>query len=239
MKEVEGRAAGSSRSPLPCQRCGGTRPWKHRYCHDCKPLVEAEKVAAKRKPCRSCGKDKEPEVGTSAHCLACQQIARPAWIAAKNERNKFKANEARRAQGVPVRRRTQVYGDGTKDCSSCGERKKVEFFDQRRGKLQGYMAKCRACESNHQLESRLASKYGITLTQYDMLLEAQEDRCAICRRKPRSKRLAVDHNHKTGEVRGLLCMTCNHRLLGAAMENPTILRRAADYLDDPPARGMW
>jgi len=61
------------------------------------------------------------------------------------------------------------------------------------------------------------------------MLEAQHGLCAICLRPPKEgKRLAVDHNHKTGKVRGLLCWFCNKRLLSNHSE--ARLRAAADYL---------
>lgn len=92
---------------------------------------------------------------------------------------------------------------------------------------------CQAKFTKHHHD--MVRKYGITAEQYEQLLEWQGGRCAICGNRPRKKRLAVDHDHRTGEVRGLLCATfCNHKMLGGARENPEILRRAADYLEDPP-----
>lgn len=80
--------------------------------------------------------------------------------------------------------------------------------------------------------------YGITAEQYDALYKAQGGRCAICRRATgAARRLAVDHNHQTGEVRGLLCKPCNRYGLGMfARDNPEVLDRAAEYLRNPPAR---
>jgi hypothetical protein len=59
--------------------------------------------------------------------------------------------------------------------------------------------------------------------------------CWICGVGPKKIPLNVDHDHKTGRVRGLLCWHCNNRLLGASRDRPEILRKAAQYLDDPPA----
>lgn len=74
--------------------------------------------------------------------------------------------------------------------------------------------------------------YGITLEQYDELLLRQEEKCAACLRHQDEfpTRLAVDHDHKTGEVRGLLCNYCNHRVVGRHRDS-SLLRRVADYLD--------
>lgn len=80
--------------------------------------------------------------------------------------------------------------------------------------------------------------YGITAEEYDALYRWQGGRCAICRRATgAARRLAVDHNHETGEVRGLLCKPCNRYGLGMfARDNPEVLDRAAEYLRNPPAR---
>lgn len=51
------------------------------------------------------------------------------------------------------------------------------------------------------------------MAQYDKMLAAQGGKCAICKRPPKSRRLAVDHDHKTGKVRGLLCFRCNYRVV--------------------------
>lgn len=87
--------------------------------------------------------------------------------------------------------------------------------------------------------ARIFKIYGITGEQYDELYEMQGRKCAICVTSTgASKRLAVDHNHETGEVRGLVCGRCNHNLLGAAHDTTDILKRAIAYLENPPARRL-
>lgn len=62
-------------------------------------------------------------------------------------------------------------------------------------------------------EYELRSRYGISSEEYDRLLQEQGGACAICAGScPTGRRLAVDHDHETGRVRGLLCATCNQRL---------------------------
>ena len=75
----------------------------------------------------------------------------------------------------------------------------------------------------------LCASYGITLPMYKNILRKQNYRCAICRKKPNKKRLSVDHNHKTGKVRGLLCYKCNTGL-GMLRDNPYIVQQALEYL---------
>src|SRR4051812_43375900 len=78
----------------------------------------------------------------------------------------------------------------------------------------------------------LRRKYGITEEQYNELLTAQEHSCGVCAKHESSftVRLAVDHNHRTGEIRGLLCRYCNHRLVGRHTDSK-LVHRIADYLD--------
>lgn len=80
--------------------------------------------------------------------------------------------------------------------------------------------------------SHLRNKYGISIEQYNDLLRAQEGNCAICRRAHTefTTRLAVDHNHITGEIRGLLCNYCNRRVVGRHRD-PDLLRRVAEYIE--------
>lgn len=78
----------------------------------------------------------------------------------------------------------------------------------------------------------LQKTYGISLEEYDRLLEAQDNGCAICGKTPEEngQRLAVDHNHDTGEVRGLLCSQCNTGI-GNLGDSPDRLRLAIRYLE--------
>ena len=80
---------------------------------------------------------------------------------------------------------------------------------------------------------------GFTREDYEALWKAQGGRCYICRRESRSKRLAVDHDHATGEVRGLLCADsergCNHAILGN-IRDLAMAKRIVSYLENPPAR---
>lgn len=78
-------------------------------------------------------------------------------------------------------------------------------------------------------------RYGLTREQYDALLHLQNGLCAICRRGPEGsgkQRLTVDHDHRTGEVRGLLCNHCN-AALGNFRDDPLVLRAAITYLECP------
>lgn len=103
------------------------------------------------------------------------------------------------------------------------------------------------CASHHRVvvkarkkaahEARVQANFGLTGEEYWLLYQHQNGRCWICQRATgASKRLAVDHNHETGEVRGLLCGRCNHDVIGHLRDDPDALMRAAWYLWAPPAR---
>lgn len=81
-------------------------------------------------------------------------------------------------------------------------------------------------------DSHLKRTYGITLDQYQKLLEGQNFRCAICDKHQDDERtsLHVDHDHSTGEIRGLLCNYCNRRLVGRHRDG-VLLRKLADYVE--------
>lgn len=134
-----------------------------------------------------------------------------------------------------------------KTCTKCGKTKRLaEFTPHRSYKKSGRKAQCKKCtnESNRILDkshpeyrrandrkANLKRLYGITVEEYDAMLEEQKGGCWICGYipKPGGRRLAVDHDHKTKRTRGLLCHMCN-RGLAHFRDKPDRLRRAAYYL---------
>ena len=110
---------------------------------------------------------------------------------------------------------------------------------------------CKACASNRAKEwyknnperyfyNQIKAKYGINKTEYLTMLDAQDNKCAICGEKEtapnvwkegQSRRLAVDHDHSTGLVRGLLCYRCN-TTLGKLNDDIELLKKMVSYLED-------
>lgn len=86
---------------------------------------------------------------------------------------------------------------------------------------------------------RTLSKYGLTQSQWYAMWTFQEGKCALCRKRfTQNRRACVDHDHRTGAVRGLLCSPCNYEL-GCLHDDAGWLQRAASYLTLPTAYGLF
>ena len=131
-----------------------------------------------------------------------------------------------------------------KQCRDCKDVKPLSEMKKDNRKPDGRDTICKECHgararvTYHKDPERnrntwLVKKFGITATEYDAMLEAQEGCCAICgiHEKHCDKRLAVDHNHDTGEVRALLCSPCNVGL-GMFRENKEFLAKAIEYVEE-------
>jgi hypothetical protein len=121
--------------------------------------------------------------------------------------------------------------DGMATCNQCNERKAEDEFPG----LSYGTYRCATCLRAAQSEYQL-HRHGCEIEQYQALLEAQGGKCAICgteeghrSRYGRVCRLAVDHDHSTGKVRGLLCNNCN-RGLGRFKDSIESLEAAISYL---------
>jgi hypothetical protein len=131
-------------------------------------------------------------------------------------------------------------------CSVCGIEKEVSLYPQRFGKLYGRQCKLclaamernrRATSPEYRQQQNLAWRrsmlkrnYSLTLEEFDDIVAAQGGGCAICGRQNFAGRyLAVDHNHDTGKVRGVLCDGCN-RAIGQFQDDPDLLEKAAIYI---------
>jgi hypothetical protein len=93
----------------------------------------------------------------------------------------------------------------------------------------------RIAAGSDEIRRQVLSKYRLSVEAYGVMLAAQGGVCAICRRPETARNqhgplaLSVDHDHKTGRIRGLLCRSCN-TLLGLSRENCSILESATNYL---------
>ena len=125
-----------------------------------------------------------------------------------------------------------------KRCPSCKRSKSVEDFPRNRSSRDGLATYCKPCHNRIMAENKkklyggqrsylLNLRYGVSSAQLEWLKLQQGGLCAICREAPA---VHVDHDHRTKEVRGILCFNCN-RGLGYLDDDLVTLYRAADYLE--------
>lgn len=116
-----------------------------------------------------------------------------------------------------------------KQCPSCGLQKPRTNFSKNKTTKDGLQSWCKDCINNQ----KLFREYGITKDQYDILLESQNYKCKICgivnSGRSDKGRLLVDHDHKTGRVRGLLCHPCN-AALGLLKDDEKTISKALEYI---------
>lgn len=113
-----------------------------------------------------------------------------------------------------------------------GKKKKTEYSKKYYSKNKDRIKKKQKDNPNIHRNTKLKKNFGIDLNQYNEMLNNQNKKCAICyiHESELIKKLAVDHCHKTGKIRGLLCMKCNI-ILGQAKDNIKILNSAISYLE--------
>ncbi len=139
----------------------------------------------------------------------------------------------------------------TKVCTMCGEEKPFSAFRSRGGDMKHLLkSRCNTClykehrrwtvenpdrvreyrtKDSWTLAKRCARR-GITPEQLVTAYERQEECCAICKTEIELIDSAIDHNHQTGEFRGVLCKQCN-RALGMFKDSPFVLKNALEYLE--------
>lgn len=179
------------------------------------------------KPCIECGA--RPKVDGRHRCRVCLTRSLPIGEQVTEARRRLAmVPEEMRRSRVPDRQ----WPAGMRWCAGC--QSFVDLVDVPKGS-----SRCRACESAAQHTARIAKLYDLSADEYEALLKLQGGKCAICRARPVSKRLAVDHSHKSGEVRGLLCSRCNHDLMGSAWDSINLAAALWHYLNTPPTSGQW
>lgn len=123
------------------------------------------------------------------------------------------------------------YADANKEKRASYDR---EYYNQNKDQIIARKTIWKACNPEkvrRYARTSRAAKYNMTAEAWDLMFKAQEESCAVCRSpEPKSKQdWHTDHDHATGEVRGILCRACNH-LLGHAEDNIETLSNAITYL---------
>lgn len=139
-----------------------------------------------------------------------------------------------------------------KVCTVCKQLKSLGAFYNRKASEDGKAYRCKVCdnlavgefrklhEDRHRAAQRARNrkhKYGLSELDYQLLIEKQNNKCAICfvelqqnaTTKHTPETLCIDHCHETGVVRGLLCAKCN-KGLGLFNDDPVLLLTAIDYI---------
>ena len=156
-----------------------------------------------KKPVSKFHKIKHGRFGVSSWCADC-----------KNNHQSMHSNK--------------VLMTGTRVCRTCAIEQDIQSFDINRSQVTGRRRTCKECKK----WKRKEFQYGITRDEWMGLLESQNHCCAICKcDKPNDIDWSTDHDHETGEVRGLLCRTCN-LMIGYAYDNITVLQSAITYLEN-------
>ncbi|MDK0525025.1 endonuclease VII domain-containing protein [Streptomyces sp. ML-6] len=141
-----------------------------------------------------------------------------------------------RTRAGRIRRREEASKLTHKVCPDCQQDNPIDQYTN------PWVHYCRICTnareraryvarggSDYAYAQSLKYNYGLTMEEYLARVEKQGGRCAVCGEKS-DRRLHVDHNHRTGAVRDLLCEWCNHAI-GKARDDPARLRAMADYLE--------
>lgn len=118
-------------------------------------------------------------------------------------------------------------------CKPCSYITVRKWAKKNKDKIRVYHQTWDRKNQKRQIESRLIWKYSLSMEEFQKLSESQGNKCLICKVSAEHlslKKLYVDHDHKTGEIRGLLCRSCNIGI-GMMKDNPEILRNAINYLE--------
>ncbi len=150
--------------------------------------------------------------------------------------------------GVPRDEETEYYSDGNprkdgskkkrKDCVYCCRERRKKYFrnPEKRAKINRRRRKDYSEDEGYRKDQNrkhaLKALYGLTVEQYDDMRKAQDYKCAVCNISEKEAvrgKLYVDHSHKTGQIRGLLCAKCNSAI-GLFKEDIAAMERARDFL---------
>ena len=226
-----------------CSKCGNTKALSEFYKrkrtrdgheHHCKECIRVQNqayYAANRERLRAAG--------------AAWRKANPQRVAADAEKA---CTVCRETKPLSAFHKDKTQKDGHRGC--CGKCACARQRVYRKANAEKNRAACRAWYHANTEYARAQARawyeahpgqrranwlqriYGLSVTDYAEILKAQEGRCAICGRtaEEEGKRLAVDHDHDTGEVRGLLCGNCNHAI-GKFKHDPELLYGAIAYLE--------
>jgi hypothetical protein len=179
---------------------------------------------------------KEPKEKIRLHCRDCFRGKRRKAQLRWNRKNRHKRAEidrrSRRKHASRVAARKKKWRQENPEKVRAEKRR---HHEKHKDKIQERLKVWREANPDYDRERSLWKNYGLTIEGYNAIFKSQGGRCAICLQKEvsgkRSKRLAVDHCHETGRIRGLLCQRCN-RALGLLKDDKNVLANAITYLSE-------
>lgn len=157
----------------------------------------------------------------SKRCKPCRRKAKTEWERERLQDPEYK--ERRKAT-------SKIWEQANKEKRANYQR---DWASANPEKIKAYALKyyyANPTKSATKREKQKLRQWGLTIEQYEELLKRQNGVCAICNKACSSgRKLAIDHDHKTGRIRGLLCSNCNLGL-GKFFDNKELLRKAISYL---------
>ena len=179
------------------------------------------------KPCLAFGNYKIMKDGLNRNCKSC----------VRERMRELQDTPEIIAKRAAVAEQRALIASGFRKCSTCGEVKAGtrENFYGNQGSLDGLHAKCLECFYREAPGLGYMHRYGITIEERDTIFESQNQRCAICHQAGLEwgnsiSGWALDHNHRTGRIRGVLCGHCNTGI-GHLRDDTTTLASAIAYLE--------
>lgn len=208
-----------------------TPPEGFKYCSGCKEYLPLESFGlskngsqGRRNKCKSCRNKDEK-------AYSQQNVARVSeWRKNNPDKDKILRGAWNKSDGKKTADKRWVENHPEYVYAPTEQAKENKKAYTKKRKEQGLIEKIA-------LKSRLKIQYGLTVEEYEKLLSSHQGVCAICGEQETAvyngkiKRLAIDHNHETGEVRGILCDRCN-RGLGFFRNSSQLLLNAARYIDE-------
>ena len=117
---------------------------------------------------------------------------------------------------------------GSMRCYVCETEKDVTLFALDKGRLNGRRNECKNCMKQLNREQYFKHNWGITLSEFDAMKQKQDGCCGCCGKK--SEKLVLDHDHKSGLLRQLICSACNSGI-GYFSDDPEKLKLTIAYLE--------
>ncbi|MET8447632.1 endonuclease VII domain-containing protein [Streptomyces sp. NPDC005209] len=169
-------------------------------------------------------------------CSACKRTLSTSAFAANRSKLDGLQDRCRECGAEAYRRGREARGkrvrrvnvpEGHKHCLGCDEVKPWSEWHKNASASDGLSTRCKACRAVAGRKRHLKRHYGLTEAERDAVVASQRGLCVICLS---ASAVHVDHCHKTGSVRGVLCFNCNSAI-GKLGDDPDAVRRAAAYLE--------